>query len=156
MNSPFSNYLATVTPWLRTVPKVDLSILDQIKKDEGSAVDMVFNHLKRNWSEYIQLFTDGSMNPSSGKAEKGISIPQLNLKNVKRLTDNMSVIAAELVVILLSLEWVEENYPGKGVIWSDSTAALLALKGRKSEARSDLIVELLVTFTRVKRMENIL
>ncbi len=53
-----------VPPWLLTVPKVDLSILDQINKDEGSPVDMVFNHLKRNWSEYIQLFTDGSMNSS--------------------------------------------------------------------------------------------
>ncbi len=50
----------------------------------------------------------------------------------------------------------ERGTEWKGVIWSDSTAALLALKGRKSEARSDLIVELLVTFTRVKRMENIL
>ncbi len=52
-------------------------------------MDMVFNHLKRNWSEYIQLFTDGSMNPSSRKAAIEIRIPQLNLKNVKRLTDNM-------------------------------------------------------------------
>ncbi len=49
------------------------------------------------------------------------------------------------MAILLALEWVEENGPGKRVICSDSTADLLALKGRKSEARSDLLVELLVT-----------
>ncbi len=69
-----------VPPWLLTVPKVDLSIFDQIKKVEGSPVDMVFNNLKRNWSGYIQLFTDGSMNSSCRKAAIGISIPQVFLR----------------------------------------------------------------------------
>ncbi len=78
------------------------------------------------------------MNSRSRNAAIGISIPQLNLMNGKRLTDNMSVITEELVAILLALEWVEENGPG-----------------RKSEARSDLIVELLVTLDRVNKMGNI-
>lgn len=145
-----------VPPWLLPVPKVDLSILDLIKKDEGNPVVMVYNHLKRIWSDYVQIFTDGSMNLRSRKTAIGIHIPQLNLMNGKRLAYNMSVITAELVAILLALEWVEKNGPGKTVICSDSTAALMALKGRKGEARSDLIVELLVILNRVNKMGNIL
>uniref|UniRef100_A0A8C2KZI6 Uncharacterized protein n=1 Tax=Cyprinus carpio TaxID=7962 RepID=A0A8C2KZI6_CYPCA len=141
-----------VPPWLLPVPNVDLSILDQIKKYEGNPVDMVYNHLKKIWPEYVQIFTDGSMNLRSRKTAIGVSIPQLKLMNGKRLTDSMSAITAELVAILLALEWVEENGPGKRIICSDSSAALMALKGRKSEARSDLVVEVLVTLNRVNKM----
>lgn len=44
---------------------------------------------------------------------------------------------------LWALEWVEEVRPGKIIICSNSTAALRALKGGKSGARPDLIVEIM-------------
>ncbi len=37
-----------VPPWLLTVPKVDLSILDHIKKDEGSPVEMARKSVNRS------------------------------------------------------------------------------------------------------------
>ncbi len=46
-----------------------------------------------------------------------------------------------LVAILWALGWVEKVRPGKIIICSDSTAALMALKGGTSGARPDLIVD---------------
>ncbi len=45
--------------------------------------------------------------------------------------------------------------PGRNVLCSDSTAALMAIKGWKSEARPDLIVEILIALNRVIKVGNI-
>ena len=63
----------------------------------------------------------------------------------------MSVFTTELVAILWSLGWDEE---GKIIIFSDSTAALMALNGGKSGAGPDLIVEILTLLNRVSKFGN--
>ena len=104
---------------------------------------LVNNYLKGKWANYIQIYTDGFKNLNNGKAAIGISIPQLQIQQGKRISNHVSVFTTELVAILWALGWVEEVRPGKIIICSDSTAALMALKGGESGARSDLIVEIM-------------
>ena len=128
-----------VPPCLLPEPDVDLSILDQIKKkDADDPVTLVNNYLKGKWANYIQIYTDGSKNLNNSKAAIGISIPQLQIQHGKRISNHMSVFTAELVAILWALGWVEEVRQGKIIICSDSTAALMALKGGESGAGGTL------------------
>ena len=63
----------------------------------------------------------------------------------------MLVFTTELVAILWAVGWDEE---GKIIIFSDSTAALMALNGGKSGTRPDLIVEILTVLNRVSKLGN--
>lgn len=94
------------------------------------------------------------MNPLDGKAAIGISIPQLCIKQGFRLSDNMTAFYIELVAILWALGWLEGQTPGRNVLCSDSTAALMAIKSRKSEARPDLIIEVLIALNWVIKEGN--
>lgn len=70
------------------------------------------------------------------------------------MPDNMSAFSTELVAILLALGWLEGQRPGRNVLYSDSTAALMAIKSRKSEARPDLIIEVLIALNFVIKEGN--
>ena len=144
-----------VPPWLLPEPDVDLSKLDQIKKkDAGDPVTLVNNYLKGKWADYIQIYTDGSKNLNNGKATIGISIPQIQIQQGKQISNYMSVFTTELVAILWALGCVEEVRLGKIIICSDSTAALMALKGGESGARPDLIVKIMTVLNRVSKLGN--
>lgn len=141
-----------VPPWLLPEPTVDFSLLHQMKEGNGDPVALVNEHLKRIWPDFVQIFTDGSMIPLNRKAAIVLSIPQVHFKLGLCLPNNMSVFSTELVAILWALGWVEGQRSGKYVLGSDSTAAQMAMKGRMSEARSDLVLEILVSMYRVIKM----
>ncbi len=109
-------------------------------KDAGEPETLVSDHLREKWAGYMQIYTDGSKNLNNGKAAVGISILQSEIQHGKRISDHVSVFTTELVAILWALGWVENVRPGKIIICSDSTAALM---GGTSGARPDLIVDIL-------------
>lgn len=71
------------------------------------------------------LFRDGSKDPESGHIGAAVYIPNINVGFKKRTTDNLSVYNAELLAIVMSLEWIEKHNGQKYVIASDSMAAFI-------------------------------
>ncbi len=70
----------------------------------------------------------------------------------KRLSDHLSVFTTELLAIILALQWIEEVQPEITVICSDSMAALTSLLSGKSEARQDLVFEVLLNLFRIRQL----
>ncbi len=70
----------------------------------------------------------------------------------KRLSDHLSVFTTELLAIILALQWIEEVQPERTVICSDSMAVLTSLLSGKSEARQDLVFEVLLNLFRIRQL----
>lgn len=71
------------------------------------------------------------------------------MKIGRRISNGSSVLAAELMAILWALWWIEEASPREALICSDSAAALETLRAGKSEARPDIVNDILSGFYRV-------
>ena len=69
------------------------------------------NYIKKEYSEYIQIYTDASktLNDKVGIA---FVIPDLNIMRNKRITDKVAVYTGELMAILMALDWIEETREG--------------------------------------------
>ncbi len=96
----------------------------------------------------LQIFTDGSKEPESGRT----AAVYIKIKMAKRLSDHLSVFTTELLAIVLALQWIEEVQPERTVICSDSMAALTSLLSGKSEARQDLVFEVLLNLFRIRQL----
>ena len=70
----------------------------------------------------------------------------------KRITDHLAVYTAEMMAILLTLQWVEEVKPERVVICSDLCAVLMSLQCFRSRSRQDLLYVVLQTHGRIRQM----
>ena len=61
---------------------------------------------------------------------------------------------AELMAILLALQWVEEVKPDRVVICSDSCAVLMSLQSFSSRSRQDLLYDVLQTHGRIRQISR--
>ncbi len=105
---------------------------------------VVQQYLMQEYYSVLQVFTGGSKEPESGRTAAAVYIYTFKIKMAKRLSDNLSVFSTELLAIILALQWTEEVQPERTVICSDSMAALTSLLSGKSEARQDLVFEVLL------------
>ncbi len=96
--------------------------------------------------------TDGSKEPESGRTAAAVYIPTFKIKMAKRLSDHLSVFITELLAIILALQWVEEIQQERTEICSDSMGALTSLLSGKSEARQDLVFEVLLNLFRIRQL----
>lgn len=69
---------------------------------------IVHHYLKKQYTDKIIVFTDGTKDLGSGCTGAAVFIPQLKIIIKKRTSNNLSVYTVELVAIILGL-WVEEN-----------------------------------------------
>lgn len=90
----------------------------------------------------IIICTDGSRDPDSRKAGFGPFAERTELECSIRVSDEISVFT-KLLAIFWALKWVEREKYKKVIICSDSAAALEALKAGKSNARPDVVMEIL-------------
>ena len=73
-----------------------------------------------NYYGYVQIFTDGSKQPDTGKVAIAYVIPEFDIKFSARVSDHLSVFSAELIAIVMALQWVEQSKPIRVAICSDS------------------------------------
>ena len=129
----------SVPPWLLPEVEVDFKISERMReKGRGDPEDLVRERIYEKWAGYLQVYTDGSMDPNSKRVGFTVHIPSLQITQSRRL----SVFTSEVVALLWALNWVEVR-PQQVIICSDSAAALAALQGGRSRVRPDLICELL-------------
>ena len=84
-----------------------------------------FKEIAENFSEYEQIFTDGS------KQGERVGAAALFLNGAQksiRLPDKSSIYSAELRALLLALELIEGSVKKQFIIFSDSLSAMQALK----------------------------
>lgn len=133
--------ISVVPPWMFPLPSVDLTLHNN-KCDAGSTVVTVEQHLALNYFGTLQVYTDGSKDPTVGSTSAAFFVPEFELVISRRLSDNLSVFSSELVAILLALQWAEDVCPMRMVVCSDSLSALQSIQSGESKCRQDLILEI--------------
>lgn len=80
----------------------------------------------------------------------GIHIPEFKFNISKRLSDQLSVYAAEIVAVIIALQWVEEVRPDRVILCTDSLAVIKSIQSMTS-VREDLLIELYHSLLRLHR-----
>jgi ribonuclease HI len=90
---------------------------------------------------YVKIYTDGS---KSAESKVGVAfwVPEFQVRLGKRVNDEVSMYAAEMIAILLAIHWVEETRPVRVTICSDSSSVLTSLQSSKSDSRPDILIEI--------------
>ena len=107
-------------------PSVLLNLAEDKKSDTSSASYKIkFKKLVENFSEYEQIYTDGSK--QGEKVGSAALFPNGAQKSI-RLPDKSSIYTAELRALLLALELIEGSFNKQFIIFSDSLSAMQALR----------------------------
>ena len=87
-----------VTPWLFPSVSMDLYILEKIKihKDFGNIAVLVEDRLQTVYQTFVQVYTDGSKDPSTGTTGFAFNITALEVSVKRRTSDNLSVFTVEM------------------------------------------------------------
>ena len=78
------------------MPLIDLQIHERIKKMNMPTELFVQQYMQEYYS-VLQVFTDGSKEPESGRTAAEVYIPTFKIKIAKRLSDHVSVFTTELL-----------------------------------------------------------
>lgn len=121
--------LPAIPPWIFPLPVVDLEIAKISKqcKEYGGMNNLVKQYLGLKYYNNIQISTDGSKVPNTGKTGAAVYIPHFQKSILKRTLDHLAVYTVELLAILLALTWIEEVGPNQYIICSDSMASLISI-----------------------------
>ena len=79
----------------------------------------------------MNIFTDGSKqsnNSTNNSTASAVYIPYFDVKISRKIPDLCSVYTAELIALLLALDWIRDVKPSHSVTFTDSISALTALQ----------------------------
>ena len=96
-----------------------------------------------SYSGFLNIFTDGSKQSNNSTAS-AVYIPYFNVQLAKRIPDLCSVYTAELIPLLLSLNWIIDVKPSCSVIFTDSLSALETLQNPQEHINKNAIVKEIV------------
>uniref|UniRef100_A0A8C2BUC3 Reverse transcriptase domain-containing protein n=1 Tax=Cyprinus carpio TaxID=7962 RepID=A0A8C2BUC3_CYPCA len=122
--------LAITPPWLFCSPRVIIE-----------TKDMVGQYIENMCYNTAKIYTDASKD-SEGKTGIGVYIPESEIYIKKRTTDHLSIYTAEMVAIIIALQWLEEARLPKSVICTDSMSSLTSNQNGESGCRQDLLNEI--------------
>lgn len=106
-------------------------------------------YIRNSYNNYLRIYTDGSKSKQECVGV-GIHIPEFKINMSKRLSDQLSVYTAEIVAVIIALQWVEEVRPDRVVICTDSLSVIKSIQSMES-AREDLLLELNHSLLRLHR-----
>jgi len=82
--------------------------------------------MRNSYFDYLKIYTDGAKNKQECVGVY-IHIPDFKIHLSKRLTDRLSVYTAEIVAVIIALQWVEEVRPDRVVICTDTLAIIKSI-----------------------------
>ena len=85
---------------------------------------------------------------TENKTSAAFCVPALNIEHGVRLTDNITIFAAELTAIKLALLWVINTLDKDISIFSDSYSSLQAIASGKSSCRPNLLLDIIDLVTK--------
>src|SRR5215469_14499613 len=152
--SPFFNQTApeiqpaipkSIPPWKHSDIKIDVELTKKITKADHLPLIMAFAAEKiEEFKEHLAIYTDGSKS-SEGRVASAFYIPELNIQNSARISNNLSVFTSELVALKLALLWIKSSVDVIGdrrvALFTDSFSSLTALQGKHSNSRPKLVEE---------------
>ncbi|KAJ7998456.1 hypothetical protein DPEC_G00205130 [Dallia pectoralis] len=109
------------------------------------------SRLRSVYGGCVHVYTDGAKDLITGRTGAAFSEKASGSEVLRRLSDHLDVFTAELIAVLLALQWVEEKVQGGVVVFSDSCTVLKSLQSCSSRSRQDLVLEVLETLGRVVR-----
>jgi len=110
-------------PWNFVFSHVDFTFKKIEISKRPIASSLFENYLKSTYSDYLLIYTDASKNDNHNVGI-AICIPQLNSYSVYRLSDYISVFAAEFIAIKFALNIASAYDSEKVLIITDSLNAL--------------------------------
>lgn len=117
----YKNNLARATPpWLYPDKKVDMKVFE-MKRDYKliQAGVKTYTNLRHSYYNYLKIYTDGFKN-----TKQYVEIRIYILEFQTCISDHLSVLTAEMVAVIISLQWVEEVRPDSVVVCTDSKAVV--------------------------------
>ena len=106
-----------------------------------------------SYKNAVHIYTDASKTLAD-KTSAAFCVPKLNVERSVRLTDNISIFAAELTAIKLALLWVINTVKEDICIFSDSLSSLQAISSGKSISRPNLLTEIFDLIRKYNRNIN--
>ncbi len=78
-------------------------------------------YLRNSYLNYLKMYTDGFKNKQECVGNR-IHIPEFKIVISKRISDQLSVYTAEIVAVIIALQWVEKVKPDRVTVCTDSLA----------------------------------
>ena len=111
-----SNPISNIPIWLYPEIEVDFNLIEMRREwEEGEIAYKASNYIRDKHYGYLDIYTDGSKDEND-KVGTGVYIPSMHINIGKRLTDQISVYSAEMMAIIIGLQWVEEVRPDRVVL----------------------------------------
>ncbi len=109
--------------------KINTSLHNLIQGIEEDHIkrEIVIKEINSLWGAAVHIYTDGSLDPKTNKVGCSMVIPAFKVSKKFRLSNNSSIYSAELVAILMALEWIEEVKPTDAIVFSDCKSAITAI-----------------------------
>ncbi|XP_026126102.1 uncharacterized protein LOC113107658 isoform X1 [Carassius auratus] len=131
---------------------------NNMKSDEWMQVEQLSQKRKDRGSdseEFGRGGEDGSKSTETGRTGAAFYVPEFEVRKAGRISDGASVYTAEMIAILMALEWVYEVRPDKVIICSDSMAVLLSLQSLETN-RTDILTEIMIKLYGLRQIRIII
>ena len=107
-----------IPPWKIQEPCVNWDLLHKTDKLYSPfQTKILTREYIDNFSGYLNVFTDGSKQ-SNNTTASAVYIPYFNVQISKRIPDLCSVYTAELIALLLALNWIRDIKPSNTAIFT--------------------------------------
>lgn len=136
-----------IPPWTIKRPLIDLGLHNIVNK---SMVTEDIIEPARNFIAGftgIHIYTDGSKCPITQKCACSFVIPDEDVTNNFRLSNNISIMSAELMAIKLTLEFINNSDINDCTIFVDSMSSLQAIQGPLHGIENYIILDILKLVT---------
>ena len=127
-------------PWLDKDYIIDLSLTKRVKKSDIPAVlEANGKELIEYYQDKLAVYTDGSKT-ETGKVAAACVVPSIGAKRSARITDDVTIYAAELQAIIMAVDTVDTAITDSKeiAVFSDSKSVLESLDAGKSLSRPTL------------------
>ena len=141
-------------PWHLKACRIDAALINCGSKHENPQLlkNLALEKID-SYKNSVHVYTDASKTIDN-KASAAFCVPELKVEHSVRLSDNITIFAAELCAIKLALHWVTSNSDKNITIYSDSYSSLQAIASGKSMCRPNLLVEVIGLITRYPKHVN--
>lgn len=136
--APVAQVLNSIAPWDYSHIYCDFTMTVHNKKDTPNAVlQQEFLQLKARYESHSTFYTDGT------KSEQfvGCSMIGPSVRQVKRINTSATILTAELLGLILAVNYIIQKRLHRAVIYTDSLSSLKALVSLEP-SKNPLVIEL--------------
>ena len=122
--------------------RIELGLAGLRKSDDPLYINLVAReYIVKNYEAFLKIYTDGSLLASG--VGSAFVIPEWGYVTRKFNLTTVSIFTAELVAILMALNYINElpDTPRSLVVLSDSLSSLSAIQQSGKSSREDIVTD---------------